>query len=67
MDAYDVEVAVGYPGGLWGSTFVTVESPSEDEAGEIAERKVLRELSVSKTTVSFVKTIWIDPGEEEEC
>ena len=69
MKTYNVEVAVAFTDGTWSTTMTTVEDPpgafGHLAIGEMAEEKVLEDFSNGLRAVSFVKAIWIDPGEGE--
>lgn len=71
MKIIDVEVAVGFTDGTWSSVMMRIgkKTPrpflSDSAIEKEAEDRVLRDFSGGVRPVAFVKTIWIDPGEEE--
>lgn len=62
---YDVEVAVAFTDGTWLAVMTFVEDFPFHMVEKIAEEKVLEDFDGCEKAVSFVKTIWIDPKEEE--
>lgn len=68
IKSYDVEVAVAFTDGRWRSVMTTVEDPpgafGHLAIEKMAEEKVLEDFMHGPRAVSFVKTIWIDSGDE---
>lgn len=65
MKTYNVEVAVAFTNHTWTSVITTVEDFTENMIEKAAEDKVLEDFAHGDMAVSFVKTLWIDPKEEE--
>lgn len=66
MESYDVEVAVAFTDGTWEAVMTTVEDfTSQCQVEFVAEQKVLEDYGSGPRAVSFTKTIWIAPKEEE--